>query len=73
MSPILFIAIAFIAARFASVRVFQKLISKNEHSPTPSHPRNIVKKFPAVINIIIKNVKRDKYAINWILCLSLYI
>lgn len=39
-SPTLFTTIAFIAALFAWIRVNQKFINKNEHSPTPSHPIN---------------------------------
>ena len=34
-------SMAFIAALLACNRVYQKLISKYEQKPTPSHPKNI--------------------------------
>jgi hypothetical protein len=40
-SAILFIIIAFNAALLANIRVYQKLINKYEHNPTPSQPINI--------------------------------
>jgi len=51
---------AFIAALFACIRVYQKLIKRYEQSPTPSHPRNKMTKLSPVTSINIKNVKRDK-------------
>jgi hypothetical protein len=55
---------ALIADLFACIRVYQKLINKYEHNPTPSQPRNnSIKLFP-VIKIIIKNVNSERYAIN---------
>lgn len=59
-SPILLIINAFIAALFAAILVYQKLINKYEHKPTPSQPINNCKKFPAVTNKIIKKVNKDK-------------
>ena len=59
-SPIRFKIIAFIAALFAWIRVNQKLISKYEQRPTPSHPTNIWIKLSAVTKINIKNVNSDK-------------
>jgi len=59
-SPILFTSIAFIAALFANILVYQKLINKYEDNPTPSHPINICTKFSAVTNNNIKNVNNDK-------------
>ena len=44
----------------ACILVFQKLISKKEHKPTPSQPKNSVTKLEEVTRIIIKKVKRDK-------------
>jgi hypothetical protein len=41
ISVILFITIAFKAALLAKILVYQKLINKYEHNPTPSHPINI--------------------------------
>lgn len=55
---------AFMADLFACSRVNQKLISKYEHNPTPSQPKNNKIKLSPVIKIIIKNVNNDKYAIN---------
>jgi len=55
---------AFIAALFACTRVYQKLINKYEHRPTPSQPKNIVIKLSPVTKINIKNVNKDKYDIN---------
>jgi len=63
-SPIRFTTIALIAALLACIRVFQKLISKNEHKPTPSQPKNSCKKLLEVTNIIIKKVNKDIYDIN---------
>jgi hypothetical protein len=48
------------AALTAATRVFQKLISKNEHKPTPSQPKNNIKKLFPVTNKIIKKVKRER-------------
>ena len=63
-SPIRLTTIALIAALFACIRVNQKLISKYEHKPTPSHPTNICTKLSAVTKINIKNVNKDRYDIN---------
>ena len=57
---ILFNTIAFIAAFPAEILVYQKLINKYEHKPTPSHPINSCKKLFEVININIKKVNNDK-------------
>jgi hypothetical protein len=51
---------AFNAALLANIRVYQKLINKYEHNPTPSHPINICIKLSAVTNIIINQVNKDK-------------
>lgn len=59
-SPILFNTIAFIAALPAEILVYQKLINKYEHKPTPSQPINSCKKLFDVININIKKVNNDK-------------
>jgi hypothetical protein len=59
-SLILLTIIAFIADLFACKRVNQKLISKYEDRPTPSQPKNICKKLPAVTKSNIKKVKIDK-------------
>jgi hypothetical protein len=39
-SAILFITIAFNEALLANILVYQKLINKYEHKPTPSQPKN---------------------------------
>jgi hypothetical protein len=67
-SPTRLTTIALRADLFAWIRVYQKLISKYDESPTPSQPRNIWIKFPAVNSIAIKNVKNDKYDMNRIRC-----
>ena len=59
-SPTLFMAMALNAALPANTLVNQKLISKNEHKPTPSHPMNIWIKLFDVTKIIMKKVNRDK-------------
>lgn len=59
ISPIRFINIALIAALFACIRVYQKLINKKEQIPTPSHPKNNCNKFPALTKINIKKVNSD--------------
>ena len=59
---------AFTAAFTAKKRVYQKLIDKNEHKPTPSHPKNNCKKLSAVTKMIIKKVKRDKKLKNLVIC-----
>lgn len=64
-SAILFISMALIAALLANKRVSQKLISKYEHTPTPSQPKNNCKKLPALINTNIKKVNNDKYDKNF--------
>lgn len=48
--------------------MFQKLISKNEHKPTPSQPKNNCKKLLEVTSIIIKNVNKEMYDINLETC-----
>jgi len=60
ISAILFINIALTAALFARIRVYQKLMSKYEHNPTPSHPINMVTKLSLMTKKIIKQVKSDK-------------
>ena len=59
-SPIRLIIIAFIADLLASNRVYQKLINKYEHNPTPSHPINNCNRLSLVTNTNIKKLKRDK-------------
>jgi hypothetical protein len=51
---------AFIADFVAWIRVYQKLINRYEHNPTPSQPKNKIPKLSPVTNINIKNVKSDK-------------
>ena len=43
-------------------------MSKNEHKPTPSQPKNNCKKLLEVTNIIIKKVNKDMYDINLETC-----
>ncbi len=67
-SPIRFTIIAFIADLLACILVYQKLINKYEHSPTPSHPTNNCSKLSAVTKININHVNNDKYDINRAKC-----
>lgn len=53
-----------IADLFACTLENQKLISKYEHKPTPSHPKNNCKKLSAVTKIIIKKVNNEIYDRN---------
>ncbi len=59
-SPILLTNIAFIADLPAWILLCQKLISKKEANPIPSHPKNMTTKLSAVTSKSIKKVKRDK-------------
>jgi hypothetical protein len=59
LSPTLFNIIAFKAALVADILVCQKLISKNEHTPIPSHPRNRIKKLSLDTKTNIKKVNKD--------------
>ena len=59
-SPIRLTITAFNAALLACKRVNQKLTSKYEHNPTPSHPINSIIKLLDDTNINIKNVNKDK-------------
>lgn len=59
-SPTRFTIIALIADLLAWIRVCQKLISKKEAKPIPSHPKNITTKLSAVTKISIKPVNNDK-------------
>jgi len=45
--------------------VFQKLINKKEHKPTPSHPKNNIIKLEETTSIVIKNVNKVRYDINF--------
>lgn len=69
-SPILLTTIAFIAALLADILVNQKLISKYEHKPTPSQPKNKTIKLSDAISINIKKVNSDRYDINRGTCAS---
>ena len=60
-SAILLTIKALIAALLACIRVYQKLIKRQEQSPTPSQPRNKIRKLSPVTNINIKKVNSDKY------------
>jgi len=59
-SAILFIIIALRAALVAKTRVYQKLINKKEHKPTPSQPMKSCTKLSEVTSTNIKNVNKDK-------------
>jgi len=59
-SPTLFTSIAFIADLLAWIRVCQKLISKKEAKPIPSHPKNITIKLSPDTRKSIKPVNNDK-------------
>jgi hypothetical protein len=47
---------AFTPAFIADIRVYQKLINKNEQIPTPSHPKNKTHKLFADTKTNIKKV-----------------
>jgi hypothetical protein len=64
ISPIQLTITAFKLAFKASVRVYQKPISKYENIPTPSQPRNTKARLFAVTRITMANVEPDKYFIN---------
>jgi hypothetical protein len=59
-SAIRFTTKALIAALFACKRVYQKLIKRYEHKPTPSQPRNKITKLSPATNNNIKKVNKDK-------------
>ena len=59
-SPTRLTTIALRADLFAWSLVNQKFINKYEDSPTPSQPKNIWIKLPAVSKIAIKKVKKDR-------------
>jgi len=52
--------IAFKAALLAKMRVYQKLINKNEHKPTPSQPTKSWTKLLDVTKTNMKKVNKDK-------------
>jgi hypothetical protein len=55
------------APLLAAIRLYQKLINKYEHTPTPSHPTNNCKKLSAVTSTTIKKVKNPKKLKNLII------
>lgn len=63
-SPIRLTSMAFKADFNAGRRVFQKLINKYEHKPTPSQPKNKTIKLSEVTRINIKKTNKHKYEIN---------
>lgn len=60
ISPTRLTIIAFKAALLACKRVYQKLIKRYEHKPTPSQPKNKINKLVPETNNNIKVVKRPK-------------
>jgi hypothetical protein len=60
ISPTRLTIIAFNAALFACNRVYQKLINKYEHKPTPSQPTNKMTKLLPDTKININMVNNDK-------------
>jgi hypothetical protein len=48
------------AALFADILVNQKLISKYEHKPTPSQPKNSTMKLSDATKTSMKKVNKDK-------------
>jgi hypothetical protein len=59
LSPTRFNIIAFKAAFVADILVCQKLISKKEHTPIPSQPKNKIKKLSLDTKINMKKVNND--------------
>ena len=57
-SPTLLVKNADVELWFAAILVNQKLTSKYEQTPTPSHPTNINKKLLDVTRIIIIKVNK---------------
>jgi len=60
ISPTLLTNNAFRAARFAKSRLYQKPIKRNEHNPTPSHPRNNKTKLSETTKKIIENINKER-------------
>ena len=63
-SPTRLTSIALIADLLAWILVCQKLISKKDAKPIPSHPKNITNKLSAVTNKSIKPVNNERYDIK---------
>ena len=59
-SPILFTINALIAALLAEFFLCQNPISRYEHKPTPSQPKNNCKKLSDTTNVNIAKVNKDK-------------
>lgn len=59
-SPTLLIRKALVAAFPAWARVYQKPISRYEHRPTPSQPRNSTSRFAEETSTSMKKVNNDK-------------
>jgi hypothetical protein len=59
-SPTRLTSIALMADLEAWILVCQKLISKKEATPIPSHPKNITRKLSAVTNNNIKPVNKER-------------
>ena len=57
-SPIRFTTNAFMPARAAETRSYQKPMSRYEHRPTPSQPTNISRKLSASTSVNIENMNR---------------
>ena len=57
-SPTRLVTNAFLPAVAAEARVCQNEISKYEHVPTPSHPRNVTSRFSPSTSISIENANR---------------
>ena len=59
-SPIRFTMKAFLPASAADGFVYQKPMSRYEHSPTPSHPTNRSRRLSASTSVSIANMNRFK-------------
>ena len=57
-SPTRLVTKAFLPARAADARVCQKEISRYEHVPTPSQPRNVTSRFSPSTSSSIEKANR---------------
>ena len=63
-SPMRLVTNAFFPAVAAESRSNQNEMSRYEHVPTPSHPRNISRKLSARTSISIEKTNRFRYVKN---------
>ena len=64
-SPTRLVTNAFLPAVAADSRECQKAISRYEHVPTPSQPRNVTSRFSPSTSSVIENTNRFRYKKNF--------